>query len=74
MYGGGRGRRLITSSYSIAKRNCSNGKIDICSIGTYAVVDLGIDVIVLISFMAIDYISGIMGGIINRNFCEHLIF
>ncbi|MGA3601497.1 hypothetical protein ACPCXA_15445 [Lysinibacillus agricola] len=41
--------------------------MDCCSIGTYAVVGQGVDVTVLISFMAFDYISGIMEGIVNCN-------
>lgn len=34
---------------------------------SYAVDGLGMAVTVLIGFMAIDYITGIMGGIVNRN-------
>ncbi|MDD1505794.1 phage holin family protein [Lysinibacillus sp. CNPSo 3705] len=34
---------------------------------SYAVDGLGMAVTVLIGFMAIDYLTGIMGGIVNRN-------
>ncbi|QDP99645.1 phage holin family protein [Lysinibacillus fusiformis] len=34
---------------------------------SYAVDGLGMAVTVLIGFMAIDYVTGIMGGIFNRN-------
>ncbi len=60
-------------AFIMQKRKCCNGEMDCRNKCSYrhnhllAVDGLGMAVTVLNGFMAIDYFTGIMGGIVNRN-------